>query len=311
MIRLVANENMKIYRRARTWVLFALQLIAILLPLAFVQFGGGDSGDWRSAVIKETQEHNKGLKEADGMLTDKAKQQITDAIKINDYRLEHDIPPMKSMWSVVSEWLPVIQVATLFVVIIASDIVASEFTWGTVKLLLIRPVSRIQILFAKYAAVLIFGVLMLALTFAGSTVIGGIVHGFGGTGDIYLSVKDGQVQEGSMGLHVLGTYMLKSVNLLMIATFAFMLSAVFRSSSLAIALSMLFLFLGQPLTMLVAKYEWAKYILFANTDLTPYLDGNSPLPGMTLGFSVAVLAVYFVLFHGVSSGVFTKRDVRV
>lgn len=310
MIRLVANEKMKIYRRARTWVLFALQLIAILLPLAFVQFGG-DSGDWRPALIEENKESQAALDESASMLPDKAKQQIKDSIELNNYRLEHGIAPMKSMWSVVSEWLPVIQVATLFVVIIASDIVASEFTWGTVKLLLIRPVSRIQILLAKYAAVLIFGVLMLALTFAGSAVIGGIVHGFGGAGDAYLSIKDGQVQESSMALHVLGVYLLKSVNLLMIATFAFMLSAVFRSSSLAIALSMLFLFLGQPLTMLVAKYDWAKYILFANTDLTPYLDGNSPLPGMTLGFSVAVLAVYFVLFHAVSCGVFTKRDVRV
>lgn len=310
MIRLVANENMKIYRRARTWVLFALQLIAILLPLFFVQFGG-ESGDWRTAVIEENKESQAALDESASVLPDKAKQQIKDSIELNNYRLEHGIAPMKSMWSVVSEWLPVIQVATLFVVIIASDIVASEFTWGTVKLLLIRPVSRIQILLAKYAAVLIFGVLMLALTFAGSTVIGGFVHGFGGAGDVYLSIKDGQVQESSMALHVLGVYLLKSINLLMIATFAFMLSAVFRSSSLAIALSMLFLFLGQPLTMLVAKYEWAKFILFANTDLTPYLDGNAPLPGMTLGFSVAVLAVYFVLFHAVSCGVFTKRDVRV
>jgi len=310
MIRLIGNENMKIYRRPRTWVLVALQVIAIVLPLFFVQFGGG-SEDWRPTLIEENRISQESLKNSASLLDEHAIRQIEDAIRINEYRLEHGISPMASMWSVVSEWMFVLQITALLVVIIASDIVASEFTWGTVKLLLIRPVSRNKILFAKYAAVLIFAAFMLALAFVGPALIGAFVHGFGGSGDVYLSVKDGVVQESSMALHVLGVYLLKSVNLLMIATLAFMLSAVFRSSSLAIALSILFLFLGTPLTMVLSNYEWAKYILFANTDLTLYLDGNAPMPGMTLGFSIAVLVGYYLMFHIVSCGVFSKRDVRV
>lgn len=309
MIGLIANENMKIYQRPRTWVLFALQLIVIVLPLFFMQVDSGE-GDWKARVAAETVEHEEALKEA-SFLDDNTLNQIRDAIQVNNYRLEHDIAPMTSMWSVVSEWMFVIQLATLFTVIIASDIVASEFGWGTIKLLLIRPVSRFNILMSKYAAVLLFAAFMLAVSFAASCVIGAAAHGFGGLNDVHLSVKDGAVQESSMAMHVIGAYLLKSVGLLMIATLAFTLSAVFRSSSLAIALSILCLFGGQGVTLLVSNYEWSHYLLFMHTDLTPYLDGGAPLPGLTVGFSVLVLIGYFILFHVLSWGVFTKRDVRV
>ncbi|MFD2875395.1 ABC transporter permease [Paenibacillus rhizoplanae] len=38
----------------------------------------------------------------------------------------------------------------------AADSVAGEFTWGTIKLLLIRPWSRSKILLSKYISLVIF-----------------------------------------------------------------------------------------------------------------------------------------------------------
>lgn len=57
------------------------------------------------------------------------------------------------------------------------------------------------------------------------------------------------------------------------------------------------------------KFEWVKYILFANTDLTQYFDGSPLVSDMTLGFSIVVLAVYFIVFHVLAFGAFTKRDI--
>ncbi len=59
----------------------------------------------------------------------------------------------------------------------------------------------------------------------------------------------------------------------MIVTMAFMISTVFRSSSLAIGLSIFIMFAGQIITLLLMRYSWGKYFLFANTDLTPVLRG--------------------------------------
>lgn len=106
------------------------------------------------------------------------------------------------------------------------------------------------------------------------------------------------------------TYSLSSVGLFMLTTMAFMISAAFRNSSLAIGISIFLLLMGASLTSLLSmKFEWTKYILFANIDLMSYFNGTPFMEGMTLSFSLIVLLVYFVIFHIVAFLFFTKRDV--
>ncbi|OAH56103.1 ABC transporter permease [Domibacillus aminovorans] len=104
--------------------------------------------------------------------------------------------------------------------------------------------------------------------------------------------------------------MLKSVDVFIIATMAFMISAVFRNSSLAIGVSLFLLFKGPNVTYLLAmRYEWTKYILFANTNLLQYETGSAIVEGMNFGFSIAILAVYYTAFQLLAFFVFSKRDV--
>jgi len=112
-----------------------------------------------------------------------------------------------------------------------------------------------------------------------------------------------------MLVYVFATYGLKLIELVMIVTMAFMISTVFRSSSLAIGLSIFIMFAGQIITLLLMRYSWGKYFLFANTDLTPYLEGQPLAEGMSLGFSITVLLFYFLLFNVLSWEIFRRRDV--
>ena len=96
----------------------------------------------------------------------------------------------------------------------------------------------------------------------------------------------------------------------MLATMAFMISTVFRNNTIAIGLSILLLTIGSMITNIVAGYfDWAKYILFANTNLMQYINGSQLVEGMTMTFSVIVLLVYFVIFLALALVVFSKRDV--
>jgi len=95
----------------------------------------------------------------------------------------------------------------------------------------------------------------------------------------------------------------------MMATFAFMISTVFRSSALAIGLAIFLMMAGNQIIFAFAEYPWAKYILFANTDLQQYANGNVLIEGMTLGFSISVLIGYYAIFIGLSWLIFIKRDV--
>ncbi len=199
---------------------------------------------------------------------------------------------------------------TLFTVIIAGDMVAGEFTWGTIKLLLIRPANRAKILLSKYLTTLLFAATLLIVMFITSLIVNGFLYGFQSLNLPHLTVNAaGQVQEGSMLVYVFATYGLKLIELVMIVTMAFMISTVFRSSSLAIGLSIFIMFAGQIITLLLMRYSWGKYFLFANTDLTPYLEGQPLAEGMSLGFSITVLLFYFLLFIVLSWEIFRRRDV--
>jgi ABC-2 type transport system permease protein len=165
-------------------------------------------------------------------------------------------------------------------------------------------------LLSKYITILLFAIFLLVILFGYSAAIGAILFGPPEQPSIYLNYNNGIVSEQSMFVHMLIYYGLNSINMIMLATMAFMLSAVFRNSSLAVGLSIFLMFTGTQLTELLSmKFSWAKYILFANTDLMPYFEGTPLIEGMTLSFSIVVLMAYFFLFHFLAFYVFNKRDI--
>ncbi len=126
----------------------------------------------------------------------------------------------------------------------------------------------------------------------------------------YLNYYNGQVTEQNMVVHLIIYYGLNSIGMIMLATMAFMISSVFRNSSLAIGLSLFLMFMGANLTQLLAmKFSWAKYILFANTDLMQYFEGSPMVDGMTLTFSITMIILYFLIFQVLAFTIFKKRDV--
>ncbi|MBD2863912.1 ABC transporter permease [Paenibacillus oceani] len=307
-LRILQAEFLKIFARRRNWVLIGVLLVLAFAPTYVSPLFPPSGQDWRTELREENSKIEKTLVE--GQLTDSERQHKLDAAALNQYRLDHDMPPEEqSVWGTVQSLSMLTSIITLLSVIVAADSIASEFSWGTIKMLLTRPVGRTKLLMAKYVSVVGFALMLIGILAAAGFVQGLIDHGFGHVALPHLTLIDGAVQEKSMILHTLQTYGLKSVNLLMIVTFAFMISAVARSSSMSVLLSCVLLFTGTTVTFLFGEKAWAKYILFANTNLTPYLDGGAPLPGMTLGFSIVMLTAYFAMFHAAAWYFFTRRDV--
>ena len=317
MLNLVQNEWMKIFKRPGTYVMIGLIILMTTVAGGFSKYQESrgtvpDNSDWKRGLQLQNESNKKELEEIGDSASPEVKEYYKREIAINDYRMEHDISPNQdySIWGFVNDISQAIEFVGLFTIIIAAGIVASEFNWGTIKLLLIRPIKRGKILASKYLTVLLFGLFMLSLLFIYSAVLGAVLFGFPETSAPYLNYYKGNITEQNMFVHLLITYGLKSVNMLMLATMAFMISAAFRNSSLAIGLSLFLLFMGGQVTLLISmKYEWAKYILFANTDLLRYFEGTPMIEGMTLGFSIIMLIIYFLLFQVIAFYVFKKRDV--
>ncbi|MFD1885940.1 ABC transporter permease [Paenibacillus wenxiniae] len=198
----------------------------------------------------------------------------------------------------------------LFMLIVASESVASEFTSGTIKLLLIRPWQRWKILCSKFLAMAIF---LLILTIIFSLVNLAVSYMLFSKNGTSLPYGAATALESNLMLEIV--YAL--IRALMLASFAFMLSALFRSSAVAITLSMLLYFSGTITNSLLRfllkpeDYWITKYLLFTNLDLTQYFSNPTGSFGVTsVGWSLFIMAVYFVIFALISWVSFSKRDVR-
>lgn len=312
--QLVQNENMKIYRRPRNWVMAGFMVLAIVAFAIFTNLytnKASSSDNWKPQLEQSIVSIKQTMKDHEANISESKKKSLEDMIKVSEYRLEHNINPYeKTLWETMKSQSGVIYLVIIFTIVVAADMIASEFTWGTIKLLLIRPASRFKILASKYVSTLLYALFLTVITFVSSFIISGTVHGFSDIThtDLYVG-PDGNIQERSMLFVVLTSYGLALVQLLMYVTFAFMISSAFRSASMAIALSLACMFAGNTITIFFNKYEWVKYLLFANIDLNQYLTGTPVRLEMTMAFSIIVLAIYFIIFHLISWFLFSKRDV--
>lgn len=314
--KLIVNEQLKLYITKSTWVMYIVLAALIIGGAALVAiFDNGElskptGDDWREELQAENEallKENEEAGEDEGFI-------ITindDIIAENNYYLEHDIKPTSyGAFHYVHENQGLLSLVSLLTIIVAAGIVANEFRWGTIKLLLIRPISRSKILLSKYVSVLIFAVVTSIFLYVVSFIAGAIFFGIEGANPHILLQQESGLSYVPIISDIISTYGYKLVNLIMMATFAFMISTVFRNSALAIGLAIFLMMAGTQIVFFFAERSWAKYILFANTDLSQYQAGNTPMiEGMTLGFSIGVLVVYYVIFMLLSWIVFTKRDV--
>ncbi|GIP22321.1 ABC transporter permease [Paenibacillus sp. J22TS3] len=310
MIPFIRNENMKIYKRNRTWVMIAIVLLFVLLQIVNIKTTGRDavSGKWRAQL---EQQNVKLREEASkpGALNIEVKQAEKNML-LNQYHLDKNIPPSTNAWNfAVSQVRNIIIAVALISIIIAGEIVAGEFTSGTIKLLLTRSASRTKIYFSKYIAALLFGLLVTAAGILVSILAGGLIFGFGGLADSYFFVKDHAVGQVPMLQALLAGFVLNIPFLLITITLAFMISAAFRSATFSIVISLIVSVAGFVIAIAMDGWDWTKYFVFSHTDLTPFLYGNPSVDGVTLGFSLVFIVLHLAILHLISYPLFVKRDV--
>ncbi|WP_257347011.1 ABC transporter permease [Pseudalkalibacillus decolorationis] len=190
-----------------------------------------------------------------------------------------------------------------FLIIIAGSIVSNEYDWGTVKLLLIRPARRSKILLAKYITVLLIGFCLLLIYLILALLFGMLLFGFFDLASDFEMINKLPL-----------IYLNSLVEVGVMATLAFSISTVFRSSVLATGIAISLVLTGRTFVEVLAHYkiDWGRYILFANTDLTQFTIGNRPLfEGMALPFSIIILCGYMLVFLVSAWFVFCRRDVTV
>jgi ABC-2 type transport system permease protein len=250
-----------------------------------------------------------------------------EVVAIGMYKLEHEIyddtsekdVPILDMnhyepfdfWDVMMKIPYVESFIGIIMLMIAGGIVASEFSQGTVKFLLISPVQRSKILAAKYFTVISLGFLLMLTMFLINIPMVGLLFGFKGISLPYLSLVDGEIVAQSSFIFLIKNFMLKSVQVMISTTLAFMISSLMRSTALAIVAGFIVNTIGSTIIaiMVTFKMDWGRYLIFANTDLLTIYNGESMFPQHNLGFAVVVVIDHMAVFLLTAWDGFTRRSV--
>ncbi|MBL4952855.1 ABC transporter permease [Neobacillus sp. YIM B02564] len=325
MNKLIQNEMMKLVAKKRLLVI-ALIIGVLVILFTYAQYKQVQTqreklgtSDWRTILQQQIVDTTNRL--SSSRISDEWKKQLQISLQQQQYYLDHDINPAEPgaptfmrifLENSIDLFIP------LMVMVIASDLVSSEHSLGTVKLLLTRPVKRWKVLLSKYITLCLAVSLIIAIAGFLSYAISGVVFGYKGWGAPILTgfnVTDEGLNTSQVKLLSLWKFLLMDFGLvwfvaIVVGTLSFMLSVLIRSTAAGMGVMLAALISGAILNNMISSWESAKYFFMVNLRLTDYMKGTAPpIEGMTLAFSMLVLLVWWLAALCVSFIVFTKKDV--
>ncbi|UZP02043.1 ABC transporter permease subunit [Clostridium botulinum] len=240
------------------------------------------------------------------------------------YGLENEIPPLNSIRDARSVIDGTYEFYVIFAVIIAiiigGGIVANEFSKGTIRLLLIRPVSRWKVLLSKLLSVLIISFSIVILGTIILVISSGYVYGFETLKTPLLETINGTITKIDYIQYMMPKLMISVSSLIFITSLVFMISTVAKNTALAVAISMVLYLGAAPLTQVLINM---KQVWLLKT-LIPYINGSffKIMPFFTeqlskeygiqmqyiLGAKQLLLASILMII--VTFVTFTKKDIK-
>ncbi len=249
----------------------------------------------------------------------KQRNSFNDIIKIAENSLEAGKPDMKYVNSGsrnrTTGFLYYSTFVTLFGVLLGGWLIASEFQQGTVRLLMIRPKTRLKILAAKFVGALIVLLIMYLAGVALNFIANGLCFGFADYGFPNYSIN-GEIP---FVAYYLPRMLACLLPILFGYTVAFMMSVLVRNTAVSIAVPII-LFVGCLIVTTMFAFnmnmEWLAYTPIPYVDLSAFFTGSSSIQyaiqngavysvplgiGYLIGLSAAAMAAAMIVFK--------KRDI--
>jgi ABC-2 type transport system permease protein len=319
---LVENEVLKLLKRRRFRVVFLI-LVALIGLIVFAQVKGRErflSGkDWRVRVQERIASMQNGVRS--GRMPKTAERWSRFEIQRLQYHVDRNVDPdaitgplFVRLFANASSYL----LLPLLALVFGSDIVSSEFSQGTIKILLTRPVSRGAVLASKLLALALAITLMVLAGGAVAYAFGGAAFGYRGWGAPVLTGfrLTGEVFDIStvralvLWKETLLVFGLAWFAAITVGALALLTSVLLRSTAAAMGTMFAALIAGTILPRVAPSWEAQKYLFVTNLPLPDYYSGSPPpIPGITVGFAVAVLALWAAAAILAAFTVFVRRDV--
>lgn len=328
----LTEEDRKIYEEQTNSYLINLKS---QLEAAQASLNSSESSDWKETIKQQIKDQETSLAtEKD----ENTKLYQTRELTRLQMHLDNNVPLDDSNYNTGINYyiLNITMIATSFLAIglalFNGDNISNEYNPGTLKFLLVQPVSRIKVLLSKYTVMVISSTVLIMVTqflfFLGT----GLIKGFGSFGRPYLVgiryeyvYSNGQkimTEIAGSGHYIpLWQYLLQALALqllFLIVTVSFILLISTLSKSSVITMTILICaILGFSIvySLSTSYRKFSPFIFFHYSNIDDILTGNSIIKSGSFFFTwqtVTGMSIVSVLvFLGISLVVFKKRDIQI
>lgn len=199
-------------------------------------------------------------------------------------------------------------VVTVYLITVAAGVLVNELKSGSVKLLMLRPVSRNEVTSAKLAATAIYGTVLYSLCILIAFSYGAIRYGAARVPTLYV-FNAASAFLADRGFSLFLTWLSGVVTMLSFALLAYAVGLIFKSAAAGMGAAIVSCF--GLLQLLFNLFGGGRFLLSYQGNFNDYFAvGNMSLYGGSDFFlMLGMLAVYWILMLAVSYAVFDKRDV--
>lgn len=277
MIRLLYDECIKLFLKKRTYIGFGIVLIIVPLIEVAMKLEGG--------------------RFLTGAMRGLSRDFLFFGNLFNGWFVSYQI--MNSLWFHIP----------LLISFVAGDQLAGEATGGTYRLILIRPVSRTKIFFAKFLTTIFYTVLFV-LFLAGLSI--GLALTLLGKGDLLIFQHSTLLvlQQSDVVWRFVCAYLLSTCTMITIASLSFFFSSFVENAIGPIVATMGVLIVFSVINVLpVELFESIRQILF-----TKYMDiwqkmFQNPVPWEEIWKGLLLLGGWIVAFVGSAWLIFVRKDI--
>jgi len=203
----------------------------------------------------------------------------------------------------------------VLIAVIAGLSVADEFSKGTIKQLLIKPYTRMQVLTSKYISslsIILFGFVSLILM---ELLVGGILFGFNtlSVPVVIYNFNEAMVQTYNVFAYLGIIFINKLPMFILMTTLIFFLSVSTINGAISVSIGIVGYTISAVINNLATYYNVVilKFFPSLNWDLTIYLFGNLPLnKNINYNLSIIVNIVYFIIMIIPIFLIFKKKNIK-
>lgn len=252
------------------------------------------------------------------------KAQAVDIITLNRYYIDNDITPLEYTNStrnmLESSIYYMILIVAFVGIIVTGPIVSREYSKGTIRLLLIRPVRRWKVLLSKLLAVVLICILTFALC---CSLCAGLTVYFFGMEDLSLpivSITNGQITTMHILERIVPAMLWSCLTILFLVSVAFSMTTIAKSSIMSVGLPLILMAASYPAALILSSYQYYTIVRYS---FLPYILlfhvlNNTGTLMQVFGASLELSAQYGELLLGgmsfvlllLSFIVFSSRDVK-